>query len=29
MLKNCGLEDVKIFVIYGSTLLGAGRKPNL
>lgn len=29
MLKNSGLEDVKIFVIYGSTLLGAGRKPNL
>lgn len=29
MLKNIGLEDVKIFVIYGSTLLGAGRKPKL
>lgn len=29
MLKNIGLEDIKIFVIYGSTLLGAGRKPNL
>lgn len=29
MLKNIGLQDVTIFVIYGSTLLGAGRKPDL
>lgn len=28
-LTNIGLENVKIFVIYGSTLLGAGRKPHL
>jgi SAM-dependent methyltransferase len=29
MLKDIGLQDVNIFVIYGSTLLGAGRKPKL
>lgn len=27
LLAKIGLEDVKIFVIYGSTLLAAGRKP--
>lgn len=27
MMQNIGLEDVTMFVIYGSTLLGAGRKP--
>lgn len=29
MLVDTGLKDVRIFVIYGSTLLGAGRKPSL
>lgn len=27
MMQEIGLEDVTMFVIYGSTLLGAGRKP--
>ncbi len=27
MLKKIGLQEITIFVIYGSTLLGAGRKP--
>ncbi len=29
MLKTVGLKQVEIFVIYGSTLLGAGRKLSL
>lgn len=29
LLERIGLHDVTIFVIYGSTLLGAGRKPEL